>query len=109
MTNTNIIDLIRELKKVTNALSYDGDASIQVLLPTIEGKYLRIGVTDDDIAKHSGKIWFDYYEGFNNEIKNLNRTYCKAKSELNKPHGYKDCDCHNFCKYDNVQFDTDLA
>lgn len=71
MTNTDIIALIRELKKVTNALSYDGDASIQVLLPTTEGKYLRIGVTDDDVAEHPNKIWFDYYEGFNNEIKNL--------------------------------------
>ena len=45
----------------------------------------------------------------NYKIKNLNRIYCKAKSEANKPNNYKDCDCHNFCKYDNIQFDTDLA
>lgn len=109
MTNTNIISLIRELKKIPSSLSYDGDASIQVLLPTIEGKYLRIGVTDDDVAEHPGKIWFDYYEGFNNEIKNLNRIYCKAKSKANKPQDYKNCNCHNFCKYDNVQFASDLA
>lgn len=109
MTDTDMIALIQELKKVTNALDYSGDASTQVLLPTTEGKYLRVGVTDDDVAEHPGKIWFDYYEGFNNEIKNLNRIYCKAKSEANKPNNYKDCDCHNFCKYDNIQFDTDLA
>ncbi len=38
------------------------------------------------------------------------KEYCKAKSKLNKPDkSYKDCTCHNFCKYDNIQFDTDLA
>ncbi len=35
-------------------------------------------------------------------------TYCKAKSELNNP-GLPDCNCHNFCKFDNIQFDTSLG
>lgn len=66
---TNPIKLIQELKKIKGALPYDGDASTQVLLPTINGKYLRVGITDDDIAEQPGKIWFDYYGGLNNEIK----------------------------------------
>ena len=37
------------------------------------------------------------------------KEYCKAKSELNRPTDYKNCDCHNFCKYDNIQFDTSLG
>ena len=74
MTNIDIITLIRELHKIPGALDYSGDASYQVLLPTTEGKYLRVGITDDDVAAHPGKIWFDYYEGFNNEIKNS--SYC---------------------------------
>lgn len=67
---TNLIKLIQELKKIKGALQYDGDASTQVLLPTINNKYLRVGITDDDVAEQPGKIWFDYYEGLNNEIKN---------------------------------------
>ena len=66
---TNLIELIQELKKVKGALPYDGDASTQVLLPTINDKYLRVGITDDDIAEQPREIWFDYYEGLNNEIK----------------------------------------
>jgi hypothetical protein len=69
MSNEHI-NLIRELKKVKGALSYDGDASTQVLLPTNKNTYLRVGVTDEDVG--SGKLWFDYYEGFNKEINNLN-------------------------------------
>lgn len=69
MENNNPIELINNLKKVKGAISYDGDASIQVLLPTIDNKYLRVGVTDNDVG--SGKLWFDYYEGFNSEITKL--------------------------------------
>lgn len=62
MENNNYIELINELKKIEGSISYDGDASIQVLLPlNKEGKILRIGITDDDVG--SGKLWFDYYEG----------------------------------------------
>lgn len=70
MSNINKVELIQELKKVKGSLSYDGDASVQVLLPTDKG-YLRVGMTDDDVAAHPGEIWFDYYEGLNNEIKNI--------------------------------------
>ena len=62
------IQLIEELKKITGALSYDGDASCQVLLPTKDGKYLRVGVTDDDVVEKPG-IWFDYYKVLDNELK----------------------------------------
>ena len=55
------IQLIQELKKVQGALSYDGDASCQVLLPIKDNKYLRIGVTDEDVAEVQG-IWFDIKE-----------------------------------------------
>lgn len=55
------IQLIQELKQVQGALSYDGDASCQVLLPIKDNKYLRIGVTDDDVAEVQG-IWFDIKE-----------------------------------------------
>lgn len=59
--NNDPIKLISELKKIKGAISYDGDASSQVLLPVKDGRHLRIGVTDDDVG--SGKLWFDYYEG----------------------------------------------
>ena len=32
------IELIEELKKVNGALPYDGDASVQVLLPSLKRK-----------------------------------------------------------------------
>lgn len=37
------------------------------------------------------------------------KVYCKAKIKANKPVDYKDCNCHNFCKFDNIQFDTNLG
>jgi hypothetical protein len=64
----NLIDIIQELKKVVGAHSYDGDASLQVLLPTVDGRMLRIGITDEDVADLPGEIWFDYYPGLNSEI-----------------------------------------
>lgn len=68
MAKIDEIELIEELKKVKGALSYDGNASVQVLLPTNDGKRLRVGYTDEDVAKHPGKIWFDYYEGLFGEV-----------------------------------------
>ena len=64
------IELIYQLLKVKGAINYSSDASMQVLLPTEDGKYLRVGVTDDDVAEVKG-IWFDYYEGLNGEIDKL--------------------------------------
>lgn len=66
MENNNPHELIQELKKVIGAIKYDGDASIQVLLPTKDGRMVRVGITDDGVG--SGKIWFDYYPGFFGEI-----------------------------------------
>lgn len=67
MSNHDTIALIQELKKVKGAKNYDGDASTQVLLPTNDGRFLRVGQTDDDVTDNP-TIWFDYYVGFNNEI-----------------------------------------
>ncbi len=58
-----------------------------------------------------------YREGYldaYNKVKTLTiiqepKVYCCAKEQINKPDGYVDCDCHNFCKFDGIQFDTDLA
>lgn len=36
------------------------------------------------------------------------KTYCKAKAKANNP-GLPECDCHNFCKFDDIQFDTSLG
>ena len=74
-------DLIQELKKVKGAISYDGDCSVQVLLPTTDNKYLRVGVTDDDVAEKPG-IWFDYYEGLNNELNNELNNKIMSKSKI---------------------------
>jgi len=58
--------LIRALKKVKGAIPYDGDASVQVLLPQKDGGTLRVGVTDDDVS--DGELWFDNYRGLFGEI-----------------------------------------
>jgi len=49
--------LIDALKQVIGAKSFD--TSVQVLLPTKDGRLLRVGITDDDGAAALG-IWFDY-------------------------------------------------
>lgn len=61
MTSQDQMRFIAELKKVVGARSYDGDFSLQVLLPTKDGRSLRIGLTDIDVG--TGDIWFDYYKG----------------------------------------------
>ncbi len=53
--------LIEELKEVKGAINYDGDASVQVLLPLNNGKFLRIGMTDDDVAEHPHSLWADNF------------------------------------------------
>lgn len=68
MENNDPVDLIRQLLNVVGAKNYSGDASFQVIVPTKNGRWLRIGITDDDVG--SGKLWHDYYPGFNNELIN---------------------------------------
>lgn len=64
------IALVQILKRVKGAVSYDGDASVQVLLPTEGGQYIRIGVTDEDVAAKPG-LWFEYpAEIFERHIQN---------------------------------------
>ena len=55
-------DFIEELKKLDGAIDYDGDCSTQVIFKLTNGKTLRIGMTDDDVAKRIG-FWCDQYEG----------------------------------------------
>lgn len=62
-----------------------------------------------------GVGWSDSYSSFYKDfylaekVNKETNIYCKAKSCANKPFNYKDCSCHNFCKYDDIQFDTDLG
>ena len=58
-----IFDLIRVLKQVEGALNYDGDASIQVLLPLKGGGCIRIGSTDNDLTDTPDSVWVDRYDG----------------------------------------------
>jgi len=62
----NAIEFIEELKQIKGAIQYDGDASVQVLLPQKDGRTLRVGVTDDDVS--DGKLWWDHYKGLFGEI-----------------------------------------
>lgn len=64
MTNKQAIKLIELLKQVNGSISYDGDASVQVLLPLVNGDTLRIGITDEDVAPTQG-LWFDINYKFN--------------------------------------------
>ncbi len=67
MTSDQEYELLALLKKCQGAVSYDGDASIQVVIPLNDGRYIRIGRTDDDVADTIG-LWFDFYSGLNNEL-----------------------------------------
>ena len=54
------MDLIYELKKLDVARSHDGECSLQVGFELQDGRFLRFGVTDDDVAGDSvGKMWVD--------------------------------------------------
>ena len=60
---SDAMNLIHALKNVTGAQSYDGDASIQVLLPLVGGGFIRIGITDVDLTDNIPIIWADRYQG----------------------------------------------
>lgn len=66
MTETNETDLrlslISLLNKTVNSTSFYGECSVQSHLNLKDGRILRIGFTDDDVAEHPGKIWFDIYD-----------------------------------------------
>lgn len=55
------LDFIRRLKRMPGAVSYDGDASVQVAFLLANGKTLRIGLTDEDVG--TGELWADNYAG----------------------------------------------
>jgi len=53
-------DFIDKLKKLDGAINLDGECSAQVLFELKNGKTLRIGITDDDVATELG-LWADQY------------------------------------------------
>lgn len=55
------IDLINKLAKVPGACTFLGECSTQVSFRLKNGKVLRFGVTDDDVAEKQG-LWFDMCE-----------------------------------------------
>ena len=59
------MDLITKLKQLPSAISYDGEISRQVIFKLTNGKYLRIGETEE-----VEDIWCDEgYEGLFGELK----------------------------------------
>jgi hypothetical protein len=57
--------LINELKKLPSAVQYDGEISQQVVFKLANGKYLRIGQTEE-----MDDLWCDEgYEGLFGELK----------------------------------------
>lgn len=60
MTEEQAYELIRLLMNVKGAVDYSGDASVQVIIPLNDGRKVRIGMTDSDVAAKPG-LWFDLY------------------------------------------------
>jgi hypothetical protein len=60
--NMTDLEFVEHLKRLHGALSYDGDASVQVVFYLTNGGVLRIGVTDEDVAAQPG-LWADQYAG----------------------------------------------
>lgn len=65
--------------------------------------------SDNDQDKYAGN-GYDEKEMIRRKfIPVYEQEYCRAKHEANKPYGYTDCNCHNFCKFDGIQFDSIFA
>lgn len=56
MDEAACVAFVNELKKLTGAISYDGDYSCQVMFKLANGDNLRIGCTDEVPG-----IWCDQY------------------------------------------------
>ena len=67
----NEFKFLKELLEIEGAFDYSGNCSSQVVIPKKNGGFIRIGITDDDVG--SGKLWFDNYEGLNNELVNIKK------------------------------------
>jgi len=66
MRDKKMSDVIRNLKKLPSAISYDGEMSTQVVFKLTNGSYLRIGQTEDVDG-----IWCDEgYKGLFGELNN---------------------------------------
>jgi hypothetical protein len=58
------MSIIHKLKKLPNAISYDGEISCQVLFKLSDGSYLRIGETEE-----VEELWCDVgYKGLFGEL-----------------------------------------
>jgi hypothetical protein len=57
------MDAVSGLRKLEGAQDYSGDASLQTLVPLEGGGCVRVGITDDDVAKTPNTIWIDRYPG----------------------------------------------
>lgn len=68
MNEDQCVSFIRRLQEIPGAIHYDGDASVQVVFQLANGKVLRIGFTDEDVADQPGLIWADTYEGLFKEL-----------------------------------------
>ena len=75
-----------------------------------------------DVLCFNGKYYEYGKDGYRkatlNDLKLINKpvettneqpkVYCQAKYKANNP-DLPECDCHNFCKFDDIQFDTILG
>lgn len=62
------VDLIINLLKIKGAENCSGEASLQVMLPLKDDTFMRIGVTDEDVAETQG-LWVDYWEKIDGKLK----------------------------------------
>jgi hypothetical protein len=65
ISTDDVVRFIQKLKEMPGAISYDGDASIQVVFRLANGLVLRIGSTDDDVGS---PLWADNYKGLFGEL-----------------------------------------
>ena len=68
----NEVDLIFNLLKIKGAENCSGDASFQVILPLKDDTFMRIGITDEDVAETQG-LWIDYWEIIDDKLKLINK------------------------------------
>lgn len=77
------VNFVESLKKLEGAISYDGNASTQVLFYLANGRVLRIGVTDEDVGDRAG-LWADQYlfeETICGDPGERAKEECRAKPE----------------------------
>lgn len=57
-----VLKLLTLLRKLPGATDFSGDCSVQTLIPLdTPGKYIRIGITDNDVSEVPDALWFEEY------------------------------------------------